>query len=122
MFGKKTAPEEAPKPNDRECRITPFEIARARELLVRSLRQKCKRNFKERNFAFTRCTEGEKRFSFEYEYGDLRSKFIMHFPKTHDGKPDLILENELHQFEVLTSDTPENNSPKLSIVLPPDEC
>ena len=122
MIGKKTAPQEAPKPNNRDCQPTPFEIERARELLVKSLRQKCERNFEERKFAFSKCVEGEKRFSFEYIYGDLRSKFVLHCPKTHDGKASLTLLNELHQFEVLTSDAPENNFPTLSVVPPPDEC
>ena len=122
MFGKKTAPGEAQKPNNRDCQMTTFEIAHARELLVKSLRQKCKRNFEERDFAFTKCTEGEKRFSFEYEYDDLRSKFIMHFPKRHDGKPDLILLDDLHQFEVIASDAIKGNFPELSIVPPLDEC
>ena len=123
MFNKKTASGEAQKPNGRDCQPTPFEIARARELLVKSLRQKCRRNFEECDFTFAKCIEGKKRFSFEYEYdyGDLRNKFVIHFPKTHDGKPDLILLNELHQFEVPTSDAPENNTPTLSIVPPRDE-
>lgn len=120
MLGKKTAPQEAPKPNNRDYQPTIFEITRARTLMIENIRRQCDIIFEEKDLKFIECREDEDRILFEFKCRNPKNKIHMEFLKAYDGLPIFKTFIDSQQFRITSLD--ENGKMIQGFLKSPPEC